>query len=198
MRFFSMEYIMFKTSEYVISAVSKKQFPNHNNLNEYVFLGRSNVGKSSLINAITGRKLLARTSSKPGKTQTINFFIIDEAFYLVDVPGYGYASGSAEKSITFGGYVEEYLKDNPNLLLAFLLVDTKVGPTHDDILMYNYLKHLGIKTMVVATKADKVGSTRLFSHHKKIMEKLKITSDELISTSVANRKGIEQVRNLLK
>ena len=119
----------FKTCEYVISAVSKSQNPNKNNLPEFVFLGRSNVGKSSFINALTNRKTLAKTSSKPGKTRTMNFFLIDEALYLIDAPGYGYANQSYGTRLDFGNYIEEYMHGNENLKICFLLVDTKVGPT---------------------------------------------------------------------
>lgn len=188
---------MYKTCEYIISAVSKNQFPNKNNLNEYVFLGRSNVGKSSFINALTNRKMLARTSSKPGKTQTINFYLIDNLLYFVDVPGYGYASRSFDERQNFGSYIEQYLHNNPNLKIAFLLVDTKVGPTSDDILMYEYLKSLELNIMIIATKADKVGTTRLITHKKTIREKLGITDEQIIFTSAINKQGIEQVRELI-
>ncbi len=187
---------MFQKCEYVISAVSKKQFPNQNNLKEYVFLGRSNVGKSSLINAITNRKLLARTSSKPGKTQALNFYIIDDLFYLVDVPGYGYASTGVDTRLAFGSYIEDYLTDNPNLKIAFLLIDTKVGPTKDDILMVEYLKHLSLNIVIIATKCDKVGSTLLYRHIKDIKEKLGVT--HVIPTSAEKKTNIDKIQALLE
>jgi len=186
---------MFDKCEYVISATSKEQFPNKHNLNEYVFLGRSNVGKSSLINAITKRKLLAYTSSKPGKTQTINFFIIDEKFYLVDVPGYGYAKSGLQSRQNFGAYIETYLADNQNLKYAFLLVDAKVGPTSDDILMYEFLKFHHVKTIIIGTKVDKIGTTLVQRHLKQISEKLK--TDKIIMTSAVTKKGIVDIQNLL-
>lgn len=186
---------MFEKCEYVISAVSPKQYPNKTNLPEYVFLGRSNVGKSSLINAITGRKLLAKTSSKPGKTQTINFFIIDDRFYLIDVPGYGYASRSIEQRLAFGSYIENYLTDNPRIKIAFLLVDTKVGPTKDDVLMYEFLQHLQINTIVLATKSDKIGKTHLFRHEKVIRDKL--PNATIIYTSSESKVGIDKVVQLI-
>lgn len=189
---------MYKNCQYVISAVSKKQYPNVNNLNEYVFLGRSNVGKSSFINALTNRKMLARTSAKPGKTQTLNFYLIDEKFYFVDVPGYGYASQSMTSRENFGKYIEEYLKDNPNLKIAFLLIDTKVGPTNDDIMMYEYMKYLNLNIIIIATKADKIGTTSLQKHKKAIIEKLNIDEDHLVLTSAESKMGIEQVQNLIK
>ena len=189
---------MFNSCEYIISAVSKKQYPNINHLNEYVFLGRSNVGKSSFINALTNQKMLARVSQKPGKTQTINFFLIDKQFFLVDVPGYGYASRSFETRKDFGKYIEDYLKDNQNLKTAFLLVDTKVGPTKDDILMYNYLKHFDHDIIIIGTKSDKVGKTTLINHKKQILEKLNIEENQLILTSSSTKYNIDKVRDLLK
>jgi GTP-binding protein len=189
---------MYQSSEYVISAVSKAQFPNKNNSNEYVFLGRSNVGKSSFINSLTNKKMLARTSAKPGKTITINFYLIDKSFYLVDVPGYGYANRSKEMIGNFGAYIEEYLTNNPNLRIAFLLVDTKVGPTNDDIMMYNYLKHLNLQVRVIATKSDKVGTTKLIQHQKAIQTKLGISADDMILTSAVTKLGMDKLRNLIR
>lgn len=184
---------MFQSCEYIISAVSKKQFPNLNNHPEFVFLGRSNVGKSSFINSLTNRKNLARTSSKPGKTIAINFYDIDKQFYFVDVPGYGYASKTQETRQDFGAYIEEYLVDNKNLKISFLLVDTKVGPTKDDKLMFDYLKYLGLNIMVVGTKCDKVGSTKLFSQAKLISKELNIPLDNVLLTSSETKYGFDKV-----
>ena len=188
---------MFDKCEYIISAVNKKQFPNHNQLPEFVFLGRSNVGKSSFINALTNRKMLARTSSKPGKTQTINFFLIDEAFYLVDVPGYGYASRSRDDRLRYGEYIEAYLINNPNLKIAFLLVDTIVGPTNDDILMMNYLKHLALNIIVIGTKADKIGKTMLSKQKALIRNSLLVDDNKIILTSATTKQGFDQVITLI-
>lgn len=189
---------MFDKCEYIISAVSRKQYPNYNSLPEFVFLGRSNVGKSSFINALSNRKMLARTSGKPGKTQTINFFLIDDKFYFVDVPGYGYASRSRESRLNYGGYIEEYLIDNPNLKIVFLLIDTKVGPTNDDILMINYLRHLQLNIVIIATKADKVGTTVLQKQKSIIRKLLSVNDAEIILTSATNKMGLEKVIQLLE
>lgn len=190
---------MFKEATYIVSAVSPKQYPNHQNLNEYVFLGRSNVGKSSFINALTNRKNLARTSAKPGKTITINFYLIDNSFYLVDVPGYGYASRSLEQRLQFGDFIDEYLTTNKNLKMAFLLVDARHQPTHDDILMYNYLKHLNIPTIIIGTKADKIGSTKRLSHQKTIEKTLNTTrEDKVILTSSETKLGINELYQFFK
>ena len=189
---------MFNDCKYVISAVSKKQYPNVNNIPEFVFLGRSNVGKSSFINSLTNRKNLARTSGTPGKTITLNFYSIDDTYYFVDVPGYGYAQRNFDMRQDFGKYIEEYLLENQNLKLCFLLVDTKVGPTADDILMYNYLKHLNLNVVVVATKSDKVGTTRVLTHKKVIKEKLGIDNNNIYMTSSLNKKGFDEIRDLIK
>lgn len=189
---------MFQKCDYIISAVEKKQYPNQEHFPEYVFLGRSNVGKSSFINALTNRKNLARTSAKPGKTQAINFYRIDDAMYFVDVPGYGYASRSQEKRADFGQYIDDYLKDNGNLKIAFLLIDTKVGPTADDILMFDYLKYLKLKIIVIGTKCDKIGTTMLPKQKKLITGKLNIPESAVLFTSAKTKAGMEQVRNLIE
>lgn len=189
---------MFKDARYIISAVSKNQFPNTNNYPEFVFLGRSNVGKSSTINAILNRKNLAQTSSKPGKTICLNFYLVDNMYYFVDVPGYGYAARSNQMKEKFGKYIEEYLKNNPNLKIAFLLIDTKVGPTEDDILMYEYLRYLGLNIKIIATKSDKVGSTKIFSHKKLIKEKLNITDEDIFITSAVTKKGFSEIIEFIK
>lgn len=189
---------MFDKCEYIISAVSKKQYPNNNHLPEFVFLGRSNVGKSSFINAITKRKMLARTSSKPGKTQTINFFYIDEKFYFVDVPGYGYASRSQTSRMDYGTYIEEYLTENPHLKIAFLLVDTKVGPTKDDILMYNYMKHLHLNIIIIGTKADKVGTTFITKQKNIICQTLDVDEKKVVLTSSTTKYGFDKIYQILE
>lgn len=188
---------MFNSCEYIISAVRKDQYPNKDNFSEFVFLGRSNVGKSSFINAITNRKMLARTSQTPGKTQTINFFLIDNQFYFVDVPGYGYATRSQTTILEYGKYIEEYLINNHNLKIAFLLVDTKIGPTSDDILMYNYMQHLELNIVVIGTKSDKIGTTLIAKHKKQIKEKLNIADDKVIITSSEKKQGIDKVIELI-
>ena len=187
--------ITFNKCEYVISTTKRSQSPNTTNLPEFVFLGRSNVGKSSFINSLTGRKSLAKTSQKPGKTKTMNYFIIDDLFYLVDAPGYGYASRSYGSRLDFGDYIEDYLHNNDNLKVTFLLVDTFVGPTKDDILMYEYLKYLNVPFTIVATKSDKIGSTLVYRAIKDI--KAKISDHEIIVTSANTKKGIDELESLI-
>lgn len=186
---------MIKSSQYIISAVSKDQYPNFNNWPEYVFLGRSNVGKSSIINALTQRKLLAHTSNKPGKTITLNFYLINDDRYFVDVPGYGYALRSQRQRFSFGGYIEEYLKTSKNIKYAFLLVDAKVGPTSDDLLMYDFLDHLQIPIIVVATKLDKIGTTHQFKAKKVILEKL--PKAQVVMSSSVTKAGINELLSYL-
>ncbi len=142
----------------VISAVRRSQYPTDNKP-EYLLVGRSNVGKSSFINTLINRKNYARTSATPGKTQTINFYLVNDDFYLVDAPGYGFAALSKKKQKKFGLMMEDYLQNRPNLKQVFLLVDFRHRPTDDDIMMYNFLKHYKIPVTIVATKTDKVGLT---------------------------------------
>lgn len=147
--------MIIKTSDYAISAVKEEQYPK-DNLPEIALAGRSNVGKSSLINSLLGRKNLARTSSQPGKTQTLNFYIVNQAFYLVDVPGYGYAKVSQKKRQQFGEMIQDYLETRANLKGLVLLTDSRHEPTKNDVEMYNYALYLNLPILVICTKIDKV------------------------------------------
>ena len=138
-----------------ISAVRQSQYPTDDKP-EFLLVGRSNVGKSSFINSIIERKNLARISSTPGKTQTLNFYFVNEDFYLVDVPGYGYATVSKEVQAKFGMMIEEYLENREYLKRVYMLVDFRIKPTQDDLLMYNFLKYHNLPVTIVATKVDKV------------------------------------------
>ena len=146
-------------AEIVISAVQQSQYPE-DNLPEIVLLGRSNVGKSSFINTLIQRKGLARTSSQPGKTQTMNFYKINDAFYFVDMPGYGYAKVSKKEREKWGGMIEEYLQKRENMVLVLLLVVSRHEPTEDDRLMYDWLTYYGLDPVIIATKADKISKVR--------------------------------------
>ena len=141
--------------ELIISAVRESQYPTDNRP-EFLLVGRSNVGKSSFINTLINRKNFARTSARPGKTQTLNFFNINNHFYLVDVPGYGFARVQKSLKKKFGMIIEEYLESRENLEMVFMLVDFRHKPTEDDVLMYNYLKYYNIPVTIIATKVDKV------------------------------------------
>lgn len=180
-------------SRFVISAVNKDQYPE-DELPEIAMAGRSNVGKSSLINMMINRKGLAKTSSTPGKTQTINFYNLDEKMRLVDLPGYGYARVSKEKKSGWGRIIETYLVDRPNLLEVFLLVDFRHDPSEDDRLMYEWIRTFGYRGVVIATKADKLGNNQLQARKKAIREKLGMEEDDvLIVTSADSRKGKYEV-----
>jgi len=144
-------------SEYLISAVKKQYYPNIT-MPQYLLLGRSNVGKSSFINCITNRKNLAFTSSKPGKTQTLNFYLCNKSFMFVDAPGYGYSKNSKEQRVQYGMLLEEYLGCNVNLKRIFLILDIRIDPTEDDMLVYEFLKQYSFKVSIILTKADKLSN----------------------------------------
>lgn len=154
-------------------AVKPEQYPS-NNLPEIALAGRSNVGKSSLINSLVNRKNLARTSSKPGKTRTVNFYNIDGKFRLVDLPGYGYAAVSKSEKDKWAETIETYLSVRENLREVILLVDIRHEPTENDVMMYNWIIEMGFSGYVIATKLDKIGKSRLQQHIKTVATKLGI------------------------
>ncbi|MCM3444547.1 ribosome biogenesis GTP-binding protein YihA/YsxC [Metabacillus halosaccharovorans] len=168
------------SSEIVISAVKPQQYPE-GDLPEVALAGRSNVGKSSFINKMLGRKALARISSKPGKTQTLNFYIINEQLHFVDVPGYGYAKVSKKEREAWGKMIETYITTREQLRAVILLIDLRHPPTNDDMLMYNFLKHYDIPTIIVGTKADKIPKGKWQKHAKVIKDALNMEkSDEFV------------------
>ena len=180
-----------------IIAIRISQYPTDNK-NEFLLLGRSNVGKSSFINTLIERKNFARTSSKPGKTQTLNFYLVNDNFYLVDVPGYGFASVSKETQKKFGIMIEDYLKTRENLKHVFLLVDYRHKPTEDDILMYNFLKYYNLNITVVATKYDKITKNGRVKQDKLIKETLKLEENEsFIPWSTITKKGRSEVLDVI-
>ena len=176
-----------------ISAVRRSQYPTDNKP-EYLLVGRSNVGKSSFINTIINRKNYARTSSTPGKTQTINFYLVNDRFYLVDAPGYGFATLSKEKQKKFGLMMEDYLENRKNLKQVFMLIDFRHKPTADDIAMYNYLKYYKIPVTIVATKIDKVGITLHQKQRSMILDALDlVVGDDFIMFSNVSKDGKDDV-----
>lgn len=184
--------------ELEISAVRASQYPVQNKP-EFLLVGRSNVGKSSFINTLINRKNFAHTSSKPGKTQTLNFYLVNNDFYLVDVPGYGYASVSHERQKKFGMMIEEYIKARENLKCVFLLIDYRHKPSEDDCLMYDFLKYYNLDVKIVATKFDKVGKNARDKQNKIIRETLKLSENEdFISFSTVSKKGRDEVYQLLE
>lgn len=160
-------------------AVSPKQYPD-DDLPEIAFAGRSNVGKSSFINSMINRANLARTSGKPGKTRTINFYIINDSFRFVDLPGYGYAQVSKVEKEKWGKIIETYLKERENLKEIVLVVDIRHEPTNQDLQMYQWIKSFGYRGLVIATKADKISRGNYQKHVKIVREKLKVSDSSLI------------------
>ncbi len=186
-----------KNAEFVTSAVDLNGLPTDEKV-EFMFCGRSNVGKSSFINMLTNRKALARTSSNPGKTQTLNFFLINNDFYFVDVPGYGYARVSKSIKETFGRMIEDYVKNRENLKMVFLLVDFRHKPSEDDVLMYNFLKYYHLPVTVIATKSDKIKNSERSKCKAQIKETLNLVdTDRFIITSSEKKEGIGLVYNVL-
>lgn len=178
-------------------AVRLSQYPE-NILPEFLLVGRSNVGKSSFINALIGRKNYARTSSKPGKTQTLNFYNINKEFFLVDVPGYGYSKLSKDNDKKIGLMIEEYLKTRQNLYHVFMLIDYRHKPTEDDILMYEFLKYYNIKITIIATKYDKVGASSRAKQDKLIKETLKLPDNGFRHFSSTTKKGREEIYKIIQ
>lgn len=179
--------------ELKISAVRRSQYPTDEK-SEYLLVGKSNVGKSSFINTLINRKNFARTSATPGKTQTINFYLVNDSFYLVDAPGYGFAMLSKKKQKKFGLMMEDYLKNRPNLKQVFMLVDFRHRPTNDDLMMYNYLKYYKIPVTIVATKTDKVGITLHQTQRQTILDDLDlVVGDDFVMFSNVTKMGKKEI-----
>lgn len=176
-----------------IMTVRISQYPDDKRP-EFLLVGRSNVGKSSFINTIINRKNFARVSGSPGKTQTLNFYLANDDFYLVDVPGYGYAKVSKEVQKKFGLMIEEYLVNRENLKHVFMLIDYRLKPTTDDLLMYNFLKYYGLNVTVVATKYDKVLPNDRQKQDLLVKNTMKLASDDqIIFFSSVTKKGKDEV-----
>lgn len=181
------------STELFISAVRQSQYPE-DNLPEFLIVGRSNVGKSSFVNTLINRKNFARTSSKPGKTQTLNFYKINKDFYFVDVPGYGYAIADKKTQMKFGKMIEDYVASRKELKEVFMLVDFRHKPTSDDILMYNYLKYYNLKVTVVATKIDKISFGQREKYKNVILKTLDLKEgDNLILFSSVTKDGKKDI-----
>lgn len=152
--------MIIKNPRFEISAVSSKQYPKEG-LPEIVLVGKSNVGKSSFVNTMINRKNLARTSNTPGKTRQINFYNIDDKFYFVDLPGYGFSKMSKEEKVISGRFIEQYLSTRNNIAVIVLVLDIRHKPTNDDFLMYNYILKTNLPFVVVTNKADKIAITKV-------------------------------------
>ena len=183
-------------SELHAIAALPKQYPQ-DDLPEIAFAGRSNVGKSSFINSMINRANLARTSGKPGKTRTINFYIINDSFRFVDLPGYGYAQVSMTERQKWGKIIEAYLTKRENLKEIVLIVDMRHEPTNQDLIMYNWIKSFGYRGLVIATKADKISKANWQKHTKIIRDKLEIKDLELVVPYSSEKKiNLEKVWNI--
>ena len=170
----------------VTSAIPDTEYP------EVAFAGKSNVGKSSLINSLMNRKSYARTSSQPGKTQTINFYNINDCMYLVDLPGYGYANASPEVKAKWGKMIEKYLRKSANLKQVFLLVDIRHDPSENDKMMYNWIVDNGFRPVIIATKLDKLKRSQVAKHVKAVRTGLGLREDDiLIPFSSETKQGLD-------
>lgn len=166
-------------AEIVISAVSEAQYPDEG-LPEIALAGRSNVGKSSFINTIINRKNLARTSQKPGKTQTLNFYKLNDAFYFVDVPGYGYAKVSKKEREKWGHMMNEYFEKRDTLKAVVLVCDIRHEPTDADVQMYDFLKYFELPIIIIATKLDKVKKSKQHQHVKIVKDTFQVDAEDIV------------------
>ena len=190
--------MVISSAKLAIIAVRRSQYPNDGKP-EFLLVGRSNVGKSSFINTLFGQKKLAKTSSRPGKTQTLNFYLINDNFYLIDVPGYGYASVNHEQQKKMGMMIEEYLEHRDEMKRVFMLVDFRVKPSEDDILMYQFLKYYNIPVTIIVTKTDKVGNSKKERNMKLIKDTLNIAvGDDIVLFSSITKTGCEEVYKILE
>lgn len=186
-----------KSATFITSAVKKEQYPVGGKP-EIAFVGRSNVGKSSLINTLVNRKGLVKTSQKPGKTRLINFFDINEKIHMVDLPGYGYAAVSGGMKEQWASFIEEYLKEREDLRLVIQLIDIRHEPTDLDVQMHLWLQRFGIPNLLVATKADKISRGKWSKHLSDIKKKLLLAADtNIITFSAINREGKEDVWKII-
>lgn len=187
-----------KNPEFRISAVSHKQYPD-DGLPQVVLVGKSNVGKSSFINTMINRKRLARTSSEPGKTRQINFYNIDEKFYFVDLPGYGFSKMSKQEQIKVGNFIEEYLFNRNQISLIIFLIDIRHSPTQNDKLMYNYIMQSKKPFIILANKADKIAPTKVTSTVNNLQKELNpLMDNEFFAFSSEKKIYTEEIWNKLQ
>lgn len=177
--------------KFEISVMNKSQYPK-NNLPEIVLAGKSNVGKSSFINTMTNRKALARTSSAPGKTRQLNFYNMDDSFYFVDLPGYGYSEMSKKEQEKVATSINSYLKNRNNIHLIILFIDIRHNPTENDKIMLDYIKSTNRRYIVIASKADKIAKTKIPSYIDNLAEILNIPSEQIMPFSSANKDYIDK------
>lgn len=181
-----------------IVAVRRSQYPTDGKP-EFLLVGRSNVGKSSFINTMLNQKNLARVSQRPGKTQTLNFYLANDSFYLVDVPGYGYASVNHEQQKKMGLMIEEYLEKRDEMKRVFMLVDFRIKPTENDLMMYQFLKYYNIPVTLILTKVDKVSPSKKERNLKIIKDTINLAvGDDYVLFSSFNKTGREEVLKILE
>jgi GTP-binding protein len=186
-----------KTSEFIISAVEEKDYPK-DGMPQVVFSGRSNVGKSSFINALLNKKNIARVSQTPGKTRLINFFLINQSFYFVDIPGYGYAKVTHDEMIKFATMIDAYLKSK-KASLAVLLLDIRRKPTEDDLLMYDFFKSFDYPVLLVLTKADKLSNNQIYKQKRVIKKALDIDeTDQMIEYSIHSKVNHDEIWSIIE
>ena len=185
-------------AEFVVSNATVEKCPKPDR-HEYAFIGRSNVGKSSLINMLTNNKKLAKTAARPGKTQLINHFLINDMWYMVDLPGYGYARTSMETREKWGKMIEKYLHTSKMLKHVFLLVDIRHEPSANDVNMYDWIKYQGFTPVVIATKADKLNRSQIPKQVKLVRETLGMGKEEiLIPFSAETKQGRDEIWNIIE
>lgn len=188
--------MIIRDAKFITSGTTLEHYPT-DNLPEVLLAGRSNVGKSTFINSVLNRKNIAHVSGKPGKTQTLNYYLVNESFYFVDVPGYGYAKVSKKDRESFGKMIEEYLINREQLKIVIQLVDFRHKPSEDDILMYNFLSSYEIPTIVVGTKVDKVPKTKRKKCEKLIMETLGLEEGMFLPYSGVTKINLNEIYDLL-
>lgn len=189
--------MLIKNPRFEISVMNKSQYPK-NNLPEIVLAGKSNVGKSSFVNSMINRKSLARTSSAPGKTRQLNFYNIDDKFYFVDLPGYGYSEMSKAEQAKVGASTESYLKNRKNINLIILLIDIRHKPSENDIMMLDFIKHTGKHYIVITSKADKIAKTKVPSYVADIAKILDVPEDLIFAYSSETKLNQETIWEVIE
>lgn len=187
-----------KNPQFEVSAVKESQYPK-NGLPEIVLVGKSNVGKSSFVNTMINRKKLAHTSSEPGKTRQLNFYNIDNLFYFVDLPGYGFSKMSKQEQVKVGQFIEHYLSTRKEIALIIFLVDIRHDPTSNDFLMYDYVIRSGLPCIILTNKADKIAKTKVNDYAKNIQKQLNPIGDILtLPFSSENKIYSQEVWNIIE
>lgn len=189
--------MLIKNPKFELSVMNPSQYPN-NNLPEIVLAGKSNVGKSSFINAMINRKSLARTSSSPGKTRQLNFYNMDDIFYFVDLPGYGYSEMSKKEQAKVSESINLYLKKRKNINLIILLVDIRHAPGENDKIMLDYIKNTGRRYIVIASKSDKIAKTKVANYVENLSNELDVPADLIFSFSSETKSTVNELWDVIE